>query len=67
MEERMERATAPHERNRLSALWLPGILLVIGVPTMAFGNLLLGVILTLAGLVILGAFAPRRRGGTVID
>jgi hypothetical protein len=34
---------------------------------MIFGSLLLGLILTLAGLLILAAFAPRRRGGTVID
>jgi hypothetical protein len=63
----MDRATAQPERNRLSALWLPGILLVVGIPTMIFGSFLLGLIVTLVGLLILGAFAPRRRRGTVID
>jgi hypothetical protein len=45
----MDRATAQPERNRLSALWLPGILLVVGIPTMIFGSFLLGLIVTLAG------------------
>jgi hypothetical protein len=63
----MDRATAQPERNRLSALWLPGILLVVAIPTMIFGSFLLGLIVTLVGLLILGAFAPRRRRGTVID
>jgi hypothetical protein len=63
----MDRATAQPERNRLSALWLPGILLVVGIPTMIFGSFILGLVITLAGLLILGAFAPRRRGGQVID
>jgi hypothetical protein len=63
----MERASAQPERNRLSAFWLPGILLVLGISTMIVGTFLIGLILTLLGLVILGAFAPRRRGGQVID
>jgi hypothetical protein len=63
----VDRPTAQPERNRLSALWLPGILLVVGIPTMIVGTFPIGVLLTLLGLVILGAFIPRRRGGQVID
>ena len=63
----MERATAQRGRNRLSAVWLPGILLIVGIPTMIGGSFLIGLILTVFGLLILGGLAPRRRGGQVID
>jgi hypothetical protein len=63
----MDRVTAQTERNRLSALWLPGILLIVGVPTLIVGSFVVGLILTLFGLLILGGLAPRRRGGQVID
>jgi hypothetical protein len=33
---------------------------IVGVLTMIFGNLWIGLIVTFAGLVLLGGFAPRR-------
>lgn len=63
----MDHATAHPERNRLSALWLPGILLVVGIPSMIFGTFLIGLVLTGLGLVLVGAMAPRRRRGQLID
>jgi hypothetical protein len=63
----MDPATVRPERNRLSALWLPGILLFVGIPTLIAGSFIVGLTLTVSGLLVLGGFAPRRRGGQVID
>jgi hypothetical protein len=56
----MERATTRSARSGLSALWLPGLLLIVGVPTLIFANVWLGLLLTLVGVGILAGFIPRR-------
>jgi nicotinamide riboside transporter PnuC len=65
-EEGMERTTAPPERHPLAVLWLPGTVLVVGVITMIVGNVWIGLIATLLGLIMLGALARRRRRERVI-
>jgi hypothetical protein len=57
----MKRTAVPRRSHPLSVAWLPAITLAVGIPTMIFGSLLIGSVLTLLGLVILGAFAPRRQ------
>jgi CHASE2 domain-containing sensor protein len=67
----MERAAASPERHPLSALWLPGTVLVVGVITMVVGNVWIGLIATLIGLIMiglimLGAFRRRRQERVVV-
>lgn len=62
----MERTTAPPGRHPLSVLWLPGTALVVGIFTMVVGNVWIGLIATLAGLIMLAAFARRRRERVVV-
>jgi membrane protein implicated in regulation of membrane protease activity len=47
-------------------LWLPGTALVVGIFTMVVGNVWIGLIATLAGLIMLAAFARRRRERVVV-